>query len=124
MKIRRITVILGLIDIIAIVGVVWFMNSVIEYGKSTGDPGITFAVTSVATSSAQLDKKFRAQEFTLPAVNASAGTGLLTLNVNLPDGWVLNDQAPFTLHVYNDQVVAVKDSDNNFSKVTPKMPIT
>jgi hypothetical protein len=78
----------------------------------------------LATSNAVLDPKFRAQVIALPSVAASAGLGKLSLNIQLPDGYAMNDQAPFTLHVYSDQVMSVADADNNLKLTLPKMPVT
>ncbi|HVO42342.1 MAG TPA: hypothetical protein VMT34_06955 [Aggregatilineales bacterium] len=78
----------------------------------------------VATSNAVLDQRFRAQEIDLPAQGAGAGTGKLTLNIALPGGYAFNGQAPFTLHVYNDQVVTVDNQANDLKITLPTMPVS
>lgn len=67
---------------------------------------------------------FFGEVVTLPAIEAAPGQSRFVLNVVLPDGYKLNAQAPFTLTYYNDNVVGqVAASDNNFSMLTPPMPV-
>ena len=60
----------------------------------------------------------------LEPLTAAAGSSRLTLNIQLPEGYKQNDQAPFTLRFYNNTAIArVAAADNNLSIVTPPMPV-
>ncbi|MCC7209698.1 MAG: hypothetical protein IT323_20475, partial [Anaerolineae bacterium] len=60
----------------------------------------------------------------LGPVSAAPGASQIVLNVVLPDGYAFNDQAPFSLHVYNDNAVAaVAPEDNDLRIVVPEMPV-
>ena len=61
----------------------------------------------------------------LDPLSAAPGAGHIVLNVVLPEGYALNDQAPFTMHVYNDNPVAsVASRDNDLRIVVPEMPVS
>jgi DNA-binding beta-propeller fold protein YncE len=67
---------------------------------------------------------FFGEVVTATAIRAAPGAGKIILNVRLPEGYKLNGQAPFTLHVYNSSEVAVvAPADNDLSLSAPKMPL-
>lgn len=60
----------------------------------------------------------------LPALTAARGASQIVLNIQLPEGYKQNDQAPFTLRFYNNTPIArVAPADNNLSLITPPMPV-
>jgi sugar lactone lactonase YvrE/thiol-disulfide isomerase/thioredoxin len=76
-----------------------------------------------ATDAPQPD--FFGEVVRLEPVSAAPGAGRIVLDVLLPEGYALNDQAPFTMHVYNDNPVAsVAAEANDLSITVPDMPVT
>lgn len=60
----------------------------------------------------------------LPALTAARGASQIVLNIQLPEGYKQNNQAPFTLRFYNNTPIArVAPADNNLSLITPPMPV-
>lgn len=60
----------------------------------------------------------------LPSLTAARGASQIVLDIQLPEGYKQNDQAPFTLRFYNNTPVArVAPQDNNLSIITPPMPV-
>jgi hypothetical protein len=61
---------------------------------------------------------------TLPEQTVRAGEGTLLLNINLPEGYKLNDLAPFTAEwVTSNEAVIFAEGDEVFSVPEPELPI-
>ncbi len=61
---------------------------------------------------------------TLPDQTAKAGEGTLVLNITLPEGYKLNDLAPFTAEwVTSNEAVIFAEADQVFSVPEPELPI-
>ncbi len=87
-------------------------------------PATTTAQNSGPTEDVP-DSDFTGQIVKLDGVIAAPGQGKITLNINLPQGYVFNNLAPFAMHVnQNGGVVQVAPSDNDLSIVEPKMPVS
>lgn len=59
----------------------------------------------------------------LPAVEISAGKGALVFDVQLPEGYKLNDQAPFTVINQSDATVMLSDDFASYREVLPALPL-
>ncbi len=60
----------------------------------------------------------------LPDLTVAPGASQIVLNIQLPEGYKQNDQAPFTLRFYNNTPIArVAPANNNLSIITPPMPV-
>jgi DNA-binding beta-propeller fold protein YncE len=61
----------------------------------------------------------------LPAMEVGAGEGTLMLNMILPEGYKMNDLAPFSAHLYNNNTVLnIAPADNDPAIVLPTMPVS
>jgi DNA-binding beta-propeller fold protein YncE len=61
---------------------------------------------------------------TLNLAQINAGAGTFTLNIALPDGYKMNDSAPFQWYIYQDNAaVQVAAEANNLRVVSPQMPL-
>lgn len=60
----------------------------------------------------------------LPPQTVRAGAGLLVINATMPEGYKLNDQAPFTAVWPDDAVVQIAQADRNYRMVLPELPIS
>lgn len=69
--------------------------------------------------------EFFGEVLRLDPVQAAPGAGKLTLESVLPEGYKMNDQAPFTLRVYNNTaILEAKAEDNNLRIVAPEAPVS
>jgi len=60
----------------------------------------------------------------LEPMTVASGDSQIVLNITLPEGYKQNDQAPFTLHFYNNTPIArVAPADNDLRLITPPMPV-
>ncbi|MFQ3534451.1 MAG: thioredoxin-like domain-containing protein [Aggregatilineales bacterium] len=60
----------------------------------------------------------------LPDQTVAPGASQIVLNIQLPEGYKQNDQAPFTLRFYNNTPIArVAPASNNLSIIAPPMPV-
>ncbi|MBX3083658.1 MAG: redoxin domain-containing protein [Anaerolineae bacterium] len=67
---------------------------------------------------------FYGDEIKLDPVEVAPGQGTLILNFTFPDGYKVNNLAPFTLVIYNTSEVAhVEDKDNDMRAVEPPLPL-
>lgn len=89
-------------------------------------PTATQTVDSAAAADATDDggDEFYGQTVQVSPLSAAPGAGKVILNIHLPDGYAFNDQAPFTLHVFDNDVTTVKPADNDLKIVLPKMPVS
>lgn len=90
------------------------LTPMVAVGKATPVPASTDAPSA----------EYFGEVVRLEPVSAAPGEGQIVLDVVLPEGYAFNDQAPFTLHVYNDNpVTAVAREDNDVRIVVPDMPV-
>jgi thiol-disulfide isomerase/thioredoxin len=67
---------------------------------------------------------FYGDEVTLDPMEVAAGQGKLILDFTFPEGYKVNNLAPFTLVIYNTSEVAhVEDKDNDMRAVEPPLPL-
>lgn len=60
-------------------------------------------------------------EYTM--VTVAPGEGAIVFDVNLPDGYKLNDSAPFTAISNSDEIVAIGDDYLDYRQVLPELPV-
>ncbi|MBX3065573.1 MAG: redoxin domain-containing protein [Anaerolineae bacterium] len=96
-----------------------FPNADILLGDSVSDDGGETVDTSTP------DPDFFGDVVAVDPIEVAPGTTRLNLNFTFPEGYKVNNQAPFTLLVYNTSNVAhVADADNSLQIVEPTMPVT
>ena len=96
-----------------------------EQALRFGPPTVAGKSTPASPANDAPPADFFGEVVRLDPLSAAPGTGRIVLDVLLPEGYALNDQAPFTMHVYNDNPVAsVATADNDLRIVVPDMPVS
>ena len=68
--------------------------------------------------------EFYGDTIQLDPLTIAPGAGKVVMNIHVPDGYVFNNLAPFTLHVFENDITTVKPTDNDLKIIQPKMPVS
>jgi hypothetical protein len=59
----------------------------------------------------------------VPPQTVGAGEGTIQVNITMPEGYKLNDLAPFTASWPDDPVAQIPEDARNFRQILPELPL-